>query len=125
MKHPEPHNDLNPSFKVNIKPLSAMKGKSGTQLLNVILPHMEKMLRDYKLTQPPMEIEISGLKGAYAHIDYSLVTADDSVFPTTSEIWVVPRGECFFLLGAGTRQDERSGTRKEIKSILDTVRITH
>lgn len=125
MRHPEPYDDLNPSFKVNIKPLGALKGKSGVELLNFILPQLEKMFRDYKLTQPPVEVEVSGLKGAYARIDYSLVTADDLVFPTTSELWIVPRGEYFFMLGAGTRQDEKSGTRKEIQGILKTVKIDH
>jgi len=45
------------------------------------------------------------------------------VFPTASELWIVPRGDYFFLIGAGTRQDEKTGGRDEIRSILGTVRI--
>jgi hypothetical protein len=40
-----------------------------------------------------------------------------------SELWIVPRGDYFFMIGAGTRQDEKTGTRKEIQEILKTVKI--
>lgn len=39
------------------------------------------------------------------------------------EIWIVPRGDYFFLIGAGTRQDEKTGSRQEIRRILDTVKV--
>lgn len=125
MKYPEPYEDLNPSFKVNIKPLGGLKGRSATEIISVLLPHFEKAFKDYKLVQPPMEVELSGLTGSYVRINYSLITADDQAFPTTSELWIVPRGEYFFMIGAGTRQDERTGSRKEIQDILKTVRIDH
>ena len=35
----------------------------------------------------------------------------------------MPRGDYFFMIGAGIRQDERTGTRREIEEILNTVRI--
>jgi hypothetical protein len=35
----------------------------------------------------------------------------------------VPHGDYFFLLGAGTRQDETTGTRAEIRAIVDSVKI--
>ena len=35
----------------------------------------------------------------------------------------MPRGNFFFLIGAGTRQDEATGGRAEIRSILDSVKI--
>ncbi len=32
-------------------------------------------------------------------------------------------GDYFFIIGAGTRQDEKTGSRDEIKQILSTVKI--
>lgn len=29
------------------------------------------------------------------------------------------------MIGAGTRQDEKTGTREEIRAILETVKIEH
>jgi len=69
VKYAEPFDDLNPSVKVNIKPLGELKGMAAT------------------------------------------------------ELWIVPRGDYFFLIGAGTRQDEKTGGRDEIGSILATMRI--
>lgn len=125
LKYPEPYDDVNPTFKVNIKPLGVLKGKSATEMIEILLPQFEKIFKDYKLAQAPTEVEVSGLKGAYVRINYSLVTTDDRAFPTTSELWIVPRGEYFFMMGAGTRQDEKTGSRKEIQDILASVKIDH
>ncbi len=122
-KFPEPYDDLNPSFKVNIKPFGQLKGKAATDIIGLILPQFQKAFKDYKLVQTPIEVEVSGLKAGYARINYSLQTPDGSLFPTTSELWIVPRGDYFFILGAGTRQDEKTGSRKEIETIIRSVKI--
>jgi hypothetical protein len=125
MKYPEPYDDINPSFKVNIKPLGQLQGRTAIELVGMILPQLQKAFKDYQLVQPPVETEVSGLKAAYARINYSLETTDGATFPCTSELWIVPRGDYFFLLGAGTRQDETTGSRSEIQGILNSVKIDH
>jgi hypothetical protein len=125
MKYPEPYDDINPSFKVNIKPLGQLQGRTAVELVGMILPQLQKAFKDYQLVQPPVETEVSGLKAAYARINYSLETTDGATFPCTSELWIVPRGDYFFLLGAGTRQDETTGSRSEIQGILNSVKIDH
>jgi hypothetical protein len=125
MKYPEPYDDINPSFKVNIKPLGQLKGRTAVELVSMILPQLQKVFKDYELVQAPVEIEVSGLKAAYARINYSLETVDGSTFPCASELWIVPRGDYFFMLGAGTRQDETTGARSEIQGILKSVKIDH
>ena len=122
-KFPEPYDDLNPSFKVNIKPFGQLKGKAATDIIGLILPQFQKAFKDFKLVQPPTEVEIAGIKSGHARINYSLQTPDGSLFPTTSELWIVPRGDYFFILGAGTRQDEKTGSRKEIANIIRSVKI--
>lgn len=49
MKHPEPLDDLNPGFKVNIKPLGQLKGSDPKQILGLILPQFEKMYQGIKI----------------------------------------------------------------------------
>jgi len=123
MKYPEPFEDVNPSFKVNIKPLGQFKGRTPVEIMSILLPQLEKVFRDFKLSQAPTRSEVSGLEGAYARIDYTLETAEGATFPCTSELWIVPRGDYFFLLGAGTRQDESTGSRSEVQAILSSIRI--
>ena len=122
-KYPEPYDDLNPSFKVNIKPFGELKGQAAKDIIGLMLQQFQKAFKDFKLVQPPTEVEVSGIKSGYARINYSLQTPDGTVFPTTSELWIVPRGDYFFILGAGTRQDEKTGSRKEIVNIIRSVKI--
>lgn len=122
-KYAEPYEDVNPSFKVNIKPLGQLKDQSATGLISILLPQFQKAFRDFVLSQPPVEIEVAGMKAAYTRINYTLQVAGGATFPITSELWIVPRGDYFFLIGAGTRQDEKSGSRKEIEAIIRTVSI--
>lgn len=122
-KYPEPYEDVNPSFKANLKPYGGLKGKSPEELIDLVVPQFQKTFKDFVLIQPPTETFVSGIKSGYARFDYTMDTSDGRSFPTTSELWVVPRGDYFFLIGAGTRQDERTGSRAEIQDILNSVKI--
>jgi hypothetical protein len=123
MKYPEPFDDLNPSFKVNIKPFGQLKGTAPTKILGLLTPQFEKVFQDFVVVVPPTPKTVSGLEAGYMQVSYSMQSPDGRTFPTTSELWIVPRGDYFFMIGAGTRQDEKTGTRKEIQEILDTVRF--
>jgi hypothetical protein len=70
----------------------------------------------------PRASQVSGKQAAYARLSYTLKTSTVSV-PTISEIWIVPHRSIFFMIGAGTRADEKNGTRAEMRRILDNVRI--
>jgi len=122
-KFKEPYDDLNPSVKVNIKPLDQLKGTDSKQILSLILPQFEKSFKDFKLMQAPQDVQVGDLKAAYVRINYSLQIPDGRIFPTTSEVWIVPRGDYFFMIGAGTRQDEKNASRKEIDQIIKTIKI--
>ena len=39
------------------------------------------------------------------------------------EFWIVPKGSHFFMINANTRVDEKTGSRKEIKSIIETIKF--
>jgi len=123
MKHPEPFGDLNPSFKVQIKPFGGLKGADPKQILALVSNQMKGAFKDFAVTQAPTDATVSGIKSGYMRINYSLQIPDGRTFPTTSEMWIVPRGDFFFLIGAGTRQDEKTGSREEIQRILESVKV--
>lgn len=123
MKYPEPFDDLNPSLKVNVKPFGPLKGIDPKQILSMVSAQFAGIFKDYKLVEGPVDTEVSGMKSGYLRFNYSLEIPDGRSFPTTSELWIVPRGDYFFMIGAGTRQDEKTGSRKEIQEILKTVKI--
>ncbi len=121
MKYPEPFEDLNPSFRIKMKPLGQLKGADPSQILRLILSQFEKAFKDFVLIQKPMETKVAGLNASYMRINYSLTIPDGRSFPTTSELWIVPRGNFYFMIGAGTRQDEKTGSRSEIIKILNSI----
>lgn len=122
-KFPEPFDDVNPSFKVSLKPYGGLKGKLPQEIISLMVPQFQNLFKDFVLVQPPSEVAVSGIKSAYVRMNYTMEIPDGRTFPTTSELWIVPRGDYFFMIGAGTRQDEKTGSREEIQSILNTVKI--
>ncbi|MDO8441904.1 MAG: hypothetical protein Q7S97_12020 [Polaromonas sp.] len=125
MKHPEPLDDLNPSFKVQIKPFGQLKGTDPKQILTMVSGQMRNAFKDFSITQAPTDTILAGIPSAYMRIDYSLQVPDGRTFPTSSEMWIVPTGDYFFLIGAGTRQDEKTGSRQEIRQIVDSIKVRH
>jgi hypothetical protein len=123
MKHPEPFDDLNPSIKVQTKPFGQLKGIDPKQILTMISGQMKSVFKDYSITQTPTDVVVSGVRSAYMRINYSLQIPDGRMFPTISELWIVPKDDYFFMIGAGTRQDESTGSRKEIQLIVESVKI--
>lgn len=123
-KFEEPFPDLNPSLKVNIRPLGQLKGRPPGDIIRLVLPQLERAFKDFQLKQPPSDAVVAGLAASYLQVYYTLQTADGSSFPAASELWIVPRGDFFFMIGAGTRQDEKTGSREEIAAILKSVKIS-
>lgn len=124
MKYPEPFEDLNPSFKVNIRPFGQLDPSNPKAVLELVLPQIQRAFPAFEVAQAPTDREVDGIKSAYAQFRYILRAPDGTSYPTTSEIWIVPRGRYFFMIGAGTRTDEKTGTRQEIAAILNTVRFS-
>ena len=121
-KYREPYDDVNPSFKINVRRSGALAGRPATDILSGALPTLSRAFADMKLLEGPVETKVAGHPAAYTRLGYTM-RAGNKAFPTVSEFWVVPRGEIFFMLGTGTRRDERNGTRAEVRKIVDSVRL--
>jgi hypothetical protein len=108
---------------MNLKPYGGLTGMPPQELIKLVLPQFQKLFKDFVLAQPPTTVAVAGIPSAYARIHYTMELPDGRSYPTASELWIVPHGDYFFLIGAGTRQDEKTGTRAEIQAILSTLRI--
>jgi hypothetical protein len=124
-KYKEPYADANPSFKVALKPYGNLKGMVPLQLLGLILPQLRQAFGDAEVVQPPVEVTVAGVKSAYARLNYTMANQAGETFPLTSEMWIVPHGDYFFVLGAGTRTDESNGRRSEIDAIIKSIKLAH
>lgn len=123
MKYPEPHDGLNPSIKLNIKPYGQIKGIDSKQLLGLVASSLASVFRDFEVAQVPTDVVMAGHPGAYLKINYTLVTADGAEYPTTSQLWIIPRGDFYFMIGAGISQGDEEGAGKEVNDILGSLVI--
>jgi len=121
-KYKEPYADLNPSFKINVRPIGGFANRAPEEILAAALPTFGRAFRDLRILEGPRPSQVSGRRAAYARVAYTL-RAGDLAVPTVSELWIVPKGSVFFMIGAGTRADEKNGTRAETGRILDSLRI--
>ena len=122
-KYEEPYDDLNPSLKVNMRPLGNFSADKPTAILDMISKQFESLFENYKVITAPKETRLAGLRAGYLKVHFAMKIPDGRTFPTCMELWIVPRGKHFFMIGAGTRQDEKTGKREEIEKILATIKI--
>lgn len=122
-KYAEPYDDLNPSLKVNVRPLGALKGAPPTRIVELLVPQLRRAFPDLVVADGPREVQVGGRAAGYVRVHFAMALPDGRTFPTASELWIVPRGEHFFMIGGGTRQDEATGTRAEVQSIVSSIRI--
>lgn len=121
-KYKEPYDDLNPSFKVNVTNLGVLKEESPERMVELVTANFPRMFKNYAVDEGPVATDVAGHPAGYMRVRYTLEIAERD-WPVASEIWVVPRGELLFLIGVGLRQDEKNGSRQEIRSIVETIRI--
>lgn len=122
-KYPEPHDDLNPSFKVNIKSFGPMKGTPSVKLIEMILAQIKSLYSDFQVVQAPTTVDVSGIASGYARVSYTLEVPEAGSYPTTSELWIVPNGDYFFMIGVGTRTDGPSEVTEEVEQIIASIKI--
>lgn len=121
-KYAEPYPDINPSFKINLRPAGKLVGLNAVQIASAIVPTLKRAFPEMITEQVPIAVTVSGFPAAYVRISY-ILSANGADFPTISELWIIPRGSHFFMIGAGTRQDETTGSRAEIQAIVDRIKI--
>jgi hypothetical protein len=121
-KYKEPYDDLNPSFKINVRRLGGFAGHHPEEILEAAIPTLRRMFGDLRVENMPTRTTVAGKAAAYTRLSYTL-RAGQSAFPTISEIWVVPSGPVFFMIGTGTRADEKNGSRAEVRAIVGSIQI--
>jgi hypothetical protein len=121
-KYKEPHDDLNPSIKVNVREAGQLKSMPPEKIAELTSTSLARAFKDFALAEGPKAVTISGRPAGYFKANYTF-EAGGSSWRTTSEMWIVPRGDLLFIIGAGLREDEKNGSSKELRSVVDTIKI--
>ena len=122
-KYREPYDDLNPSVKITVRPAGRVNSGSLLAVAKSTVAVVAKMVGKVDSIEGPKSLQFSGFPAAYAVIDFTLETQDGRQFPTQSQMWFVLKGDLLFMVGAGTRQDEMTGSRQEVQRVIDSIRL--
>jgi hypothetical protein len=122
-KYKEPYDDVNLSVEIGLMPYGDFKGSTPVELMKYLIPNIERLLKDVVVVQEPLMATIAGIDSAHARMHFTMEVSDGRTFPATHEVWIVPHGDYFFVIEAGSRQDEKNGKREEIRTILRSIQI--
>ena len=122
-KFKEPYEDLNPSLKINTRPYGNLQGQPLEVIIKLLIGQFEKIFLDFKIQQEPIATILNENKAVYAKFFYTMKSQDGTEYKTCSEIWLIDKGQYFYLIGAGTKQDESNCKREEILGFLNTIEL--
>ena len=120
-RYPEPYPTLNPSVAVTMVNLP-VEGMPPKDILNMSTEVLKRAYPDMTYVDKVQDANIDGINGAYTKIKYILV-ADDRKFPTTTSMWLVPRGKVMFTVGMTGPQDGPDASDEAFKAVLSSIKI--
>jgi hypothetical protein len=123
MKHPEPHDDLNPSTQVILRPLGQTGDRSPVELLEMVSQNLKRAMKDFTFVEPVKEAKVGGLPAAAMKSKYTVANPEGREFKTLSRMWVVPRGSFLFMISMSGPQEGPDVSEKEFATILESIRI--
>ncbi len=120
-RYPEPYPTLNPSVHVTMVNLP-VEGMPPKDILNMSTEVLKRAYPDMTYVDKVQDAEIDGINGAYTKIQYTLV-ADDRKFPTTTRMWLVPRGKVMFTVGMTGPQEGPDASDEAFREVLNSIKI--
>lgn len=123
LKYPEPHDDLNPSTQVIVRPLGQLEGNSAVGLMRLIVPTIQRAMADFTFVEQIQEARVGGMNAAYMRAKYTVANQEGREFKTLSRMWIVRRGSFMFMISMSGPQDGPDVSEREFKAILDSIKI--
>jgi hypothetical protein len=122
MRHRDPVSGINPSLRVTMKPFAASASRDPLTVSGVILAGVAKQLGEIELVQPPEAATVAGLPAAHAVLHYTLRTTDGGASAAASELWVVPHGGVYYVIGAGYARGD-DAIRAQVRAAVDSIAL--
>lgn len=123
LKHPEPHDALNPSVQVMVRPVGPLEGKTAVELMRLVVPTIQRAMADFEFVDAIRETQVGDMPAAYMKAKYTVANPEGREFKTLSRLWIVPRRSFMFLISASGPQTGPDVSETEFKAILDSIQI--
>lgn len=112
------------TFKIQVLPLGDLKDKDLRIFLRQLSEKMKQSYKDFVLIQQPANSILSGLKSVDMIGSFSFQTEDGRSFPVLSHMWLVPRGDLFFMIAASADKSDEKAIQIELPKIISSIKIT-
>jgi hypothetical protein len=112
-----------PTVKVGTRTAASLIGHTGQQVLDAMLPQVGKMMTGLTVVTAPESVRLAGKLAGHMTLTYTL-NVDRTSFRVASEMWVIPRGTYFVVLGAIYPPDDKSGDRAAVMKIVNSLQLT-
>ena len=122
-KHTEPHDNLNPSIQVILRPLGPLAGLSPTKIMEVAMTPLQQTLADFAFVKEIHETSVSGMPAAHMKATYTLTMAEGGEFRALARTWIVPRGSFMFLIGMSGPEQGPHVSEEEFADVIQSVEI--
>lgn len=122
-KHQEPHDDLNPSVQVMMRPLGQLEGRSAVELMGLVVPSLQRAMADFTFVEKVKETKVGEVSAAYLKAKYTVANPEGREFKTLTRMWVIPRGAFMFMISMSGPQEGPDASEKDFSAILDSIKI--
>ena len=120
-RYPEPYPTLNPSVAVTVVDLP-IEGMPPKDILNMSTEVLRRAYPDMTYVDKIQDANVDGIDGAYTKIKYTIVT-ESQKFPTTTRMWLVPRGKVMFTVNMSGPQEGPDVSDEAFNKILNSIKI--
>lgn len=116
--------DLSPTVIISLIDREAIAFTVPRSLFKFCISHLEEEFGSTTVKEGPTDVTFAGLKGLYARISATAVAGFEEPTPVCFEAWLLTSSKHFYFIDAVCREDERTGSRKELRQIVETIKIT-
>ncbi|HEX8734445.1 MAG TPA: hypothetical protein VF721_03930 [Pyrinomonadaceae bacterium] len=122
---PQTETGVNPIIQVNIRPKPTKDFRVFKEALIKNSESLFKNLKDYKMVEPPREVEISGIKSVFFALTFKYNAKDGTEMTVRSRTYAVPYKNYFFQINFndGSRGQRNEDASKEFDELLKTIKI--
>ncbi|HKK15015.1 MAG TPA: hypothetical protein VKA14_10165, partial [Gammaproteobacteria bacterium] len=120
-RHREPYPAPNPTVQVALRPLGAFAGADPKMLMAGLTAPLEQSLKGFRVTRPAADVTIAGLPAV--HMAFSYLPRNAPHTRVGNDLWVVPRGDYYFLVGAAVPPRDAARTRQDVRRMVGSIGI--
>ena len=121
LKYPEPYPTLNPMVTVSKKYIP-IKGIPPKDILHMNIEVFKRGYPDFTYVDEIQDTNVDGINSAYTKVNFTW-TDGDRKFPTTTRLWLVPRGKFMIIIGMSGPQHGPDASEGLLKEIFESIKF--